>query len=352
MKILIVKTSSLGDIIHTFPVVAYLKHRFPHALIDWVVEKPFAELVQAHPSIHRVLCVETKKWRRIFPLIKHLSEIRTLIAQLRQETYDVVFDLQGNAKSGLLTLAAKGIKKVGFGRKTVPEWPNLLATQVHINPEPGRNIREDYLAIVQAFFEDTHSEALSSPPLKIGEMEQMQVHQLMSRTNAAKTILVCPGSIWRNKQLSEQTLQDLLQLIYQRFNCHFLFLWGNAAEQVLANQLHQVFLEHSQIVEKLPLPALQNLMGKVNLVLSMDSLPLHLAGTTGTPTFSIFGASLGQKYNPLGTSNHYVQGICPYGQTFTKRCPALRKCPTGACIRDLSAESLFQAFCLHSQNYL
>jgi len=279
--------------------------------------------------------------------------MRLLTAQLRQETYDVVFDLQGNAKSGLLTLATKGLKKVGFGRKTVPEWPNLLATQVHINPEEGRNIQEDYLAIVKTFFEDTCTEeTIASPYLKIKESERMQVNQLMSRNNAAKTVLVCPGSVWRNKQLSEQTLQDLLRLIYQRFHCHFLFLWGNAGEQALANQLHQTFLSHSQVVDKLSLPALQNLMSEVNLVLSMDSLPLHLAGTTETPTFSVFGASLGQKYNPIGTLNQYIQGACPYGQTFTKRCPALRKCSTGACIRDLSAEKLFQAFCLHSEKIL
>ena len=63
MRILIVKMSSLGDIIHAFPVLQYLKQCHPQCEIDWVVEQPFAELVQAHPLVNRIICIETKKWR-------------------------------------------------------------------------------------------------------------------------------------------------------------------------------------------------------------------------------------------------------------------------------------------------
>src|SRR5689334_22381857 len=116
MKIAIVKTSSLGDIIHAFPVLSYLKKRFPYATIDWIVEKPFSDLVKAHPYISKVITVDTKKWR------KHpsWSEIKQYCHEVRSTTYDIAFDLQGNLKSGLLLSRIRAHSKVGFGWKTVP----------------------------------------------------------------------------------------------------------------------------------------------------------------------------------------------------------------------------------------
>jgi heptosyltransferase-1 len=119
-----------------------------------------------------------------------------------------------------------------------------------------------------------------------------------------------------------------------------LFLWGSASELKTAQELKNRF-EHSLVVEKLSLPGLQNLMASVDFVVAMDSLPLHLAGTTETPAFGIFGASSAQKYMPQGNAHFAFQGSCPYGRVFERRCPILRTCPTGSCIRDLQGKELF-----------
>jgi heptosyltransferase-1 len=85
-------------------------------------------------------------------------------------------------------------------------------------------------------------------------------------------------------------------------------------------------------------------MDSVDLVVAMDSLPLHLAGTTKVKTFSVFGASLASKFKPAGKKHLTLQGHCPYGRVFEKRCPILRTCPTGACIRSLTGKAVFNAF--------
>lgn len=350
MKFLIVKTSSLGDIIQTFPVVEYLKSRFPDSQIDWVVEKPFAELVRTHPLIYRTLVVSTKKWRRIFPLVRNLKDIKQTLGELRAVHYDVLFDFQGNSKSGLITLLASADQKVGYACKSVPEWPNLLATNVRFDLPTGENIRQDYLNLARQFFKDAHSFTPQGIRLKISEEQKGYVNQFLG-DRITKTLLICPGSTWRNKQISESTLGNLLQIISQNYTCRFLLLWGSQEEKECVEKLWKKF-PHAEIVEKLALPTLQNLMEEVDLVLSMDSLPLHLAGTTSTPTFSVFGASLGSKYVPLGSEHRYLQGSCQYGKTFEKRCPALRKCGTGSCIRELSAETIFQSFQSHCEKYL
>ena len=99
MKILILKTSSLGDIVHVFPTLSYLKKKFPHSQIDWIVEDQFATLLESHPEIHAIYRVHTKAWRK-GRLLKKLWEFRK---QVQSQKYDFLFDFQGNVKSGLLS---------------------------------------------------------------------------------------------------------------------------------------------------------------------------------------------------------------------------------------------------------
>ena len=147
MRFLIVKTSSLGDIIHAFKALAYLRHKCPYAEIDWVVEKPFRLLVERHPMVDHVHIIDTKQWR------KQWWKQR----KLKFPGYDIVFDLQGNLKSAWILSKVKSKLKFGFGLQTVPEWPNCLFTNMRVNPPKGQNIRDDYLALVQGFFQESCS---------------------------------------------------------------------------------------------------------------------------------------------------------------------------------------------------
>lgn len=343
MNILIVKTSALGDVIHAFPVVAYLRKAFPEAQIDWVVEEQSADVVRSHPYIDRTLVIKTQKWRKSLLSSQTRREIKDFTEKLRERNYTCVLDLQGNIKSGIVTALAKSKHKVGFGRKTVPEWPNTFFTNARYNPPPGRNIREDYLYLAQAFFKDDEPIDNSTVNLKITAEQQAQIAKLLSSPvlQQKPKVMICPGSAWPNKQMTNEALLELLQRLQPHLRCSFLLVWGSQAERAIAEQLHQSFPNCSVVPERLPLPVLQNLMGRVDMVIAMDSLPLHLAGTTATKVFGVFGASSAEKYRPLNSG--FIQGPCPYGRTFDKRCPILRTCPTGLCIRGLSGDSVFDA---------
>ena len=130
MKVLIVKISALGDVVHALPVLAYLKSADPEVRIDWLAEKSFAPLLEGHPLIRRVHALEMKTWRRQ-GWTKAVSGVLAVIKELRREKYDLVLDLQGNSKSGLFTLLSGAPLRVGFDRDGVREWPNLLACNRH-----------------------------------------------------------------------------------------------------------------------------------------------------------------------------------------------------------------------------
>jgi len=321
-KFLIVKTSSLGDIVQTYPVASYLKQRFPESQIDWIVEEPFVQLVQAHPHVSRAIGVDTKKWRRS-PFSSQTKREFSLYKQKLTE-YDLIIDLQGNLKSGILALPAKGKSRLGFGRKSVSEWPNLLFTNIRFDPPPGQNIRYDYLSIVQQFFDD---KSHYSPP----HIRLRSTFDPSPYLSQKKNLLVCPGAHWDNKRLSYETLLSYLK---QQKETHILFIFGTEHEKLQVESLKKA-LSNASIIPKLSFPDLQNLMDSVDEVLAMDSFPLHLAGTTSTPTLSFFGPSLAEKYCPLGPHHRTIQGPCPYGVTFKKRCPKLRTCKTGACLKNL-----------------
>lgn len=326
MKILIVKTSSLGDIIQCFPALDYLRRKFPQASIDWVVEQPFMELVKANPQVDHLLTIDSKLWRKN-PL-HHCKQFFQFVGQLRQQRYDLLFDLQGNLKSSVIVRFAKAKKKVGFGFKTVHEWPSALFTTCRVNPPKGKNIREDYLGVVKGFFQDFSSHEMHPVALKLEPLQQQKLVALFSQVKKKPT-LVCPSSAWPNKCLSDEMLINLLHKIKKG---PYWFIWGSAKERENALKLSTHFPE-SVVLERLSLPLLQHVMAECRLVVAMDSLPLHLCGTTATPALSFFGPSSAQKFAPLGSHHCALQGTCPYGEQFEKTCSKLRTCPTGLCLK-------------------
>ncbi|MCH9627201.1 MAG: hypothetical protein S4CHLAM2_08360 [Chlamydiales bacterium] len=321
MKILIIKTSALGDLIHVFPTLGYLREKYPEAQIDWVVEERFAELICAHPQVDRVFMINSKKWR------KSPWRSRSALGPVRETCYDVAFDLQGNIKSSVVLRQIRAKKKVGFGWKTVSEWPNALFTGQKFNPPPGQNIRDDYLSIVQQYFGDAKPYVFQPVTLNLCDEERKQVDGVLSGAT-----LVCCGSAWENKQLSYPQLLALLK----RLDCGpYLFAWGTEEERMKAAKLASHFAT-SVVLERCSLPVLQHVMARCSRVIAMDSLPLHLAATTQTPTLSFFGPSLAKKYMPPGEGHTAIQGECPYGVTFKKSCPQLRTCPSGACLKRMA----------------
>ena len=117
MKILLVRVSSLGDVLHNLPMVADLLRRHPGATVDWVVEEGYVSLVRLNPKVRKIMPWSLRRWRKSLGKKETRAEIRAFFANLREEEYDYVFDTQGLLKTGIIMGAArirKGGKKVGL----------------------------------------------------------------------------------------------------------------------------------------------------------------------------------------------------------------------------------------------
>lgn len=319
MHVAVVKLSSLGDIAQALPVAVYLKslgHR-----VTWFVDAELRALIDDSIFVDEVIALPIYSWKKKRASIGGLKKI---ISQIRASAFDVAFDLQGNCKSALVMAFLRANEKVGFGRESITEWPALFACHFHFNPEKGQNIRAIYMELVQKYFADGVPFILPVSPKKTRE--------------GCKKIVLAAGSQWVNKELRFETLQGLVRKLDLSLEIEWLFTSGSAREKEYAALLLQA-VKRGKTLHLAPLPLLQSIMKESDAVLSVDSLPLHLAGLIGVPTFSFFGASSGLKYAP----GEFYQGRCPYDNSFEKRCKILRSCSTGACMKDIDPDSLFKA---------
>lgn len=368
--VLIVKTSSLGDIVQSFPVLHFLHQLLPSVAIDWVVEKKFSSIVAAHPLVRKTISVDR-------------DHLLVSFCELRKTSYEFVFDLQGNSKSALITFFSKGQIKVGFDWSSLRERLNVLGTHFRFNVSQSINIRLQYLSLISQFFqvpvpskvdsvlfkmdsleskmlEDLYRNKLKNrdcgrkdpenfPSERISiakaQSEKIEIHLMEPKVSQrACKIMVCPGSQWINKQVSLEVMTSFLLKIQKKYNAVFLLMWGNPKERIFCEEIQKVLPQESEIMEKLPLTVWQNLMNRMDLVIAVDSSALHLCGTTTTASFSVFGPTSPNIFKPIGEQHFSFQGSCPFGKIFEKRCPILRTCSTGACIKNLSSEELFQSF--------
>jgi heptosyltransferase I len=345
-SILIVKTSAIGDVIQTFPVLEYLRKRFPNGCIDWAVERGCSTLLKSHPLIDHVISLDTKTWRKQLSSKETWKTVFGFCKELRSKQYDLLFDLQGNSKSALVTGFAKAKIKIGFSWNSVAEKPNWLVTNTRFNIATKVNAREKYLHLVKAYFNDEESFQDSAVHLTLNTQEKERLEGLRSDYLQKQPfrLMICFGSKWPNKQLSFETLKNLMGLIHSSLEVFSVFIWSSQEEKDVADKLQSAFPDRSISLGDLSLNLWQTLMYDMNGIITVDSAALHLCGTTSTPSFSIFGSSSASAYKPLGVHHVSYQGTCPYKRSFRQRCPILRTCSSGACIRDLQAEDLFKGF--------
>ena len=286
MSCLILRTSSLGDLLQTFPVIHYLKSK--KFSIDWVVEKRFAALIKCHPDVDNTMEINSRRWPLgLFTQVKHV----------RQKKYDYLFDFQGNCKSGLITLFARSEKKIGWTLATAPEWPNAFVTNERYPYLRHICATQAYQRLATCTFNDSK---LISYPGTILKAD----HPINGISEDA--LMICPASRWPNKQLRLETWQRLLD----QTDRPLIISFGTLAEKKLAESLAK---NRSAIVlGDLPFDAWQALMRHVAGVVCVDSSALHLCATTQTPSFSVFGPSNAKVYKPLGNQHTAFAAPCPY----------------------------------------
>lgn len=312
MHILLVKTSSLGDVIHNLPVVTDLCRAFPEARIDWCVEAPFAALPALHPGVSQVLPVALRRWRKQWTCPQTRSEVRQALAQLQARTYDVVLDTQGLIKSALLTRLARVHpghgQRCGYDRHSAREGLAALAydRRFAVSRSAHAVLRNRQLAAAAfGYALATPTDyGLSRLPATADALRTVRPAQpyALLLTATSRDDKLWPEAHWISlgRQLAAQGLRLLLP-------------GGSPVERARAARL-AAEIPGAHALPPSDLGTLASLLGGARLAVGVDTGLMHLAAALSTPSIALFTAT-----DPLLTGVHGPGLIANLGGV--ARCP-------------------------------
>lgn len=338
MKILIVKASALGDVIHALPVLSWLKSADPSLEIDWLVEEEFAPLLEGHPLLRRVIRLRTKFWRRTGGLTG-LKEVWRLIRDLRREGYEVALDLQGNSKSGLFTLLSKTPSRYGFARDGIREWPNLLATNRKVVlAESDFHISNRSLAIAKAAFPAGH-EIRTAGPLPIDAVAEAAVTAQLKDAGltSGPVIVLHYGTTWVTKLWPLTSWQKLVKQLITELGVRPVLTWGNDAELTAVQAIQEVCHRRCLIWPRGSLKQLVALLARADLVVGGDTGPVHIAAAVGTPTVSIFRVTDASRNAPRGEQHVSLSAKMECSPCMLKTCDRDQQCAASVSVDSVLA---------------
>jgi heptosyltransferase-1 len=281
MRILLVKTSSLGDVIHNLPVATDLRRRFPDAAIDWVVEEGFADLPRLHPAVRRVIPVAVRRWRKTPFSPATWAEIAAFRRAAGAEYYDAVLDTQGLLKSALIAAQARG-PKLGHAADSAREalaarfYDRTFSVPKDLHAVE-RNRRLAAAAFGHAPDDLPLDYGIAAPPLLAPWLPGGDHAVLLTATSRA------------DKEWPEPDWQALGQaLIVMGMRC--VLPAGSPAERERAGRI-AAGLGRAVAAPPLNLAELASLMAGARIVVGVDTGLTHLAAALDRPTVAIFCGS-------------------------------------------------------------
>ncbi|MBI4483535.1 MAG: glycosyltransferase family 9 protein [Acidobacteria bacterium] len=310
MKILIVKLSSLGDLIHTLPAAAALRQAYPHARIDWLVEPAGRSLLELCPLVDRILVSR-----------KGVRGTLTTVVQLRREGYDAALDFQGLWKSAVLTRLSGARFRLGFAREYLRE-PSAAWLYTHrVRPgSPHLHRIDANLALAEAA-----GAAAGNPgfPLVSRPEDDAYVQEKLEELGLKRFAVLNPAAGWPTKEWPVERYAALAKRFPAELGLDTLWTWGPGEDH---------FFTHLQrlavAVRTFPttVPQMIPLLRSATLFVGGDTGPMHLACALGTPVVAILGPTSPWHNGPFSPEDAVAFRPLPCSHCYRRKCPTETEC--------------------------
>src|SRR5580704_3532898 len=273
-RFLVVRLGSLGDIVHTFPAVAGLRHSFPRAEIIWLAHPRWVNLVASSGLATEIWPVDSRD----------LASVRKTIAKIRSQRWDAAIDYQGLWKSALLPFLAGVPKRIGFSSQTIREFgvPVLYTDRVHARAShiSDQNGELSLRAGGQS--------AVGQVKLQLSETDRQRVCADLVAAGINHYIVLSPGGGWRSKCWPAERFGELCQKIREELNVRCVINYG-PGEESLAAAVQSASGNADPVLYDGELGQLMALLQGAKCIVGGDTGPLHLAIALGTKAVAIFG---------------------------------------------------------------
>lgn len=279
LRILLVKTSSLGDVVHNLPVVSDILTAAPGSVIDWVAEESFAAIPRLHPGVMRVLPVAVRRWRTSLLSGAVRAEIGAFARELKRQSYDAVIDTQGLLKSAWITWLARGARH-GLDFASAREPLALFYDHTHPVPWTLHAVERNRALAARALGYTVPPRVdygIAASAAGFAWLPHAGYAVLLHATSARSKLWAAACWIELGGRLAQRGLASVLT-------------WGNAAERLRAENIAQS-VPGAIVAPGLPLAEAATLLARARAVVGVDTGLTHLAAALEVPTVGIYCAT-------------------------------------------------------------
>src|SRR5687767_862402 len=334
-RILIVRLSALGDIVHALPVLRRLRQTYPEAGIDWLVEENYAATLSLASGLSRRIIVRAKSEIAGAGAVSFAAGMGYMRAAsfLRGQRYDVALDLQGLLKSAVWARASGARRVIGFDRDHLREPLAASFYTDTVMPDASGHVMRKNLSILHALQIEPGPLELSVVPHATPEM--IRTIQIAGGSNGY--IVINPGAAWPNKCWPPDRFAALAKSLRDRTGLHSLVTWG-PKERELADAVSQASGGAATPAPATTITDLAALMRSAALVISGDTGPLHIGAAVGAPIVGLFGPTRPERNGPWEPRDEVLS------RAETCVCHHKRHCLRGApCINEIGVDEVLAA---------
>lgn len=293
-RILLIKPSSLGDVVHALPVLHGLRVRYPQATIDWLVASPFVPLVESHPDLNEVIVFDRSRYSRIGRSATVTADFVRFVQDLRGRRYELAIDLQGLFRTGFLAWASGAGVRIGF--RDAREASSVFYThRLARDPLDTHAVDRNYRLSAVLGFEEVRIEF----NLALTDRVRAEAHALLCERGVGpdeRMTVVAPGARWETKVWLPERFAATIDRL-QQSECSRCVLIGGPAEVSLCHRIERACRTSPvNLAGKTSLPVLSAVIERAELVLCHDSAAMHLAVALERPLVCLIGPT-----NPLRT---------------------------------------------------
>jgi lipopolysaccharide heptosyltransferase II len=318
LKILILKPSSLGDVIQALPVLRLLKLHFRDAEIFWWIDSALAPLLEGDPDLAGVVRFERKRWAQPH----HWPEMFRSIRWMREQHFDLVIDLQCLARSGAFAWLARG--KFLIGLDEVREGARGFYDVAVRRKSFQTHAVDWYLAVLPQLCVPVHQnfQWLPERPEIADEVKQKwfgENSQFAIRNS--QLILLQPGARWNNKRWPVENFAELIRLLAAKFpKAHFAIL-GSGEDKPLGETIaHAKPARCLNLCGATSLPEMIEWIRLCDLMITNDTGPMHAAAALGKPLVALFGPTEPRRTGPYGQLENVLRIELPCSPCLKSRC--------------------------------
>jgi len=322
-RILVVKPSALGDIVHSLPFLSALKRRWPGSKVHWVIARGLEGLLEGHPLVERLWIIDKGKWKKLSNIFSTIGELRTLFRELKAQRFDVAVDLQGLFRSGLITWRSGAPIRIGFSEAR--EGSTLFYNE-KIESGINRDVHaiNRYLKIAASLDCDTSLIDYPFPPLpNVGHLGLPNEYVVMS-PSAGKE-----ANRWPAERFGEVAARTPVPTV----------IISSKTDEPIANKV----IQNSQgkalsIAGKTSLLEMAAVISKARAMVCNDTGPMHIAAALGVPVVAIFGPANPARTGPYGFGHTVI-----HEELDCSPCYAKKQCDDPKCLENITAERVLSA---------